>query len=493
MLNQKIVVSGFFFLVIIFYSYFFSQNKIVYADDIASLLNQATAACSQAESTAGQSFGCTDFGQLYSSMNNANQMSNQMQNFESTLSTGMSVLNNLFGSMFQGVEQKMGQTVNQEIQKAYADPQVQRAIYQQKQREVYDSYALGRAGVGTGMGFAPKSRYASKVPYQVSPYHSQRNPVYENPGPPSYNDSNRNQHPDGQKRGGTAFFGLGGNSHSPLDSDPNVVDLRNQAVPAVLDQMPVQGRQLVQKNQNSFDFDGTGQGDNRVSFKRPFSNKNQNYDVSAGQAQTWKSNADNFMKQSNTYATKLFERWNEDFFKPLQKKYFLPQEQKPISLDSAIERNLADEKLMGKKKCNFYAASIGKNMGVPYFMSYPKKVDEANRIYNFIQYAVGDPKTSGWREITPEEAQKRANKGKFVIAVAKSKPGYPNGHIAVVAPKPMSRDQTTDDSQLPWVRDNNHPESSVRANWAFKSLRNNKAEAAKADTEEPIWAVWEGP
>ena len=66
--------------------------------------------------------------------------------------------------------------------------------------------------------------------------------------------------------------------------------------------------------------------------------------------------------------------------------------------------------------------------------------------------------------------------------------------IAVVAPDDpelMARDETSDTSRLPWVRDNNHSNLSVRANHAFTSLKNQGAE--KANTEKPIWAVWEGP
>ena len=44
------------------------RKERAYADDIMNLLNQATETCSQAEATAGQSFGCRNFGSMYSSM-----------------------------------------------------------------------------------------------------------------------------------------------------------------------------------------------------------------------------------------------------------------------------------------------------------------------------------------------------------------------------------------------------------------------------------------
>ncbi len=495
MLNRRVITSGILFLMVACHVFLRSQTETAYADDISSLLDQATATCSQAESTAGQSFGCTNFGSLYSSMSGTNQMSNQMQEFGSAVSTGMNLLGNLFGSGLQGLQQQMGQSVqqgpNQEIQNNM-NQQVQQSLYEQKQRQLYNSYALGQTGISNLTGFIPKSTRTSNGPYQTTPYHSQRNPLYEDPGPPSYNNDNRNQRSDGQTRGSTAFFGLGGTPRTQLDSDPRVVDLRNPAVPAALDQAPFQGRGLVQKNPNSFDFDGTGKGDNRIFFKQRGGNVGAPYDVSSAQAQTLKSPSVGmgFMKQSSDYITKLLKGWSPSANNQVERGYFLPKEQKPMPLHTAIEENMRSEKVTGRVKCNFYAASIGKNMGVPYFMSYPDKVDQANRIYDFIQYAIGDPKTSGWKEITPEKAQELANEGKFVIAVAKSKVAKDSGHIAVVAPKTMSRDMATDTSQLPWVRDNNFPNSSVRANYAFTSLKNQGAE--KADTGKPIWAVWEG-
>lgn len=456
------------------------QVKAAYPDDISSLLDQATQTCAEAEATAGQSFGCTNFGSLYSNMSSVNQMPSQMQEFESAVSTGMNLLGDLFGSGLESLQQQMGRSLHEDVLQA---------INEQNQRQHYDSYAMGQTGMGNLMGFIPKSTQKSDVPYHMSPYHSQINPLYEDPGPAASNDDGSRRPSEGQSPGSTSFFGLGGEPRAQMESDPQVVDLRNPAVPAAFDQPPFQGKGLVPKHPDSFDFDGTGHADNRVSFKNDGRDSSGPYSVSSMQADTLKASGGGLgaVKQAGDYIVNLFKDWNPSL--NLNGLSQMGTEARTKILTDAITENMSNEQSVGRVKCNYYVSAIGKKLGIPYFWSYPDRVDQADQMHGFIQQAVGDPKRSGWRELTPQEAQKLANEGKFVIAVAKSKSGAKHGHVAIVAPESMPHDKKTDTSQWPWVMDNNHPNLSVRANWSFTSLRNTGSE--KADTEKPIWAVWE--
>lgn len=152
---------------------------------------------------------------------------------------------------------------------------------------------------------------------------------------------------------------------------------------------------------------------------------------------------------------------------------------------------------IGEKRCNFFAGDVGRILGIPYFRDIldDKSPDGrlANEIYRFIEKAVASA-PSGWKRVTPLEAQALANEGKFVIAVARHKdPGPDNpGHIAVVAPELIPRaDHPGDDGAYPWIRDNVTYTLSKRANYRFDSLSGKARREGTVSTVEPLWAAWD--
>lgn len=143
---------------------------------------------------------------------------------------------------------------------------------------------------------------------------------------------------------------------------------------------------------------------------------------------------------------------------------------------------------IGPMECNRFVGKIGLLMNIPYFRDVltdpiPDK-RLANRLYRFVKKAVAS-KASGWRAVTPEEADKLADRGRFVIGVAENKHPSPDnhGHIALVAPSWLPHAVAKDGEYLgsgPWIRSSNNGTNSVRASKQFGS-----------SVVTPIWAVWE--
>lgn len=153
-------------------------------------------------------------------------------------------------------------------------------------------------------------------------------------------------------------------------------------------------------------------------------------------------------------------------------------------LTQGIDRAGRTPGCVGPRQCNYFVGKIGELIDIPYFrhVRTDKSSDGrmANEMYHFISKAV-ESKPSGWKAITPEEAQTLANRGRFVIGVAEHVTPSPtsHGHIVIVAPTPMPR--TGDGSGSgPWVRDSQNPNLSVRASKRFGS-----------SVVTPIWAVWQ--
>jgi hypothetical protein len=142
---------------------------------------------------------------------------------------------------------------------------------------------------------------------------------------------------------------------------------------------------------------------------------------------------------------------------------------------------------IGGDYCNFFVARIGRDRNIPYFRDVlypgsspnqiggPDEARRANEIYDFISKAVRS-NASGWRQLTPDEAQELADRGKFVIGVSRNHDPSRSGHLAVVAPAQMSN---AGSGTGPWVRDAQHPAQSVKASRRFGS-----------SVVTPIWAVW---
>lgn len=141
----------------------------------------------------------------------------------------------------------------------------------------------------------------------------------------------------------------------------------------------------------------------------------------------------------------------------------------------------------GGNFCNYFVARIGQVRNIPYFRDvlYPRSPSndiggpdegrKANQIYDFIAEAVRSG-ASGWRELSASEAQAYANRGKFVVGVARSHDPGASGHVGVVAPAQMPK---SGPGSGPWVRDAQSPAASVRASARFGSR-----------VTAPIWAVW---
>jgi hypothetical protein len=160
---------------------------------------------------------------------------------------------------------------------------------------------------------------------------------------------------------------------------------------------------------------------------------------------------------------------------------------------SAIEHAARCPGCIGGDYCNFFVAAIGEKLDIPYFRDiiYPGKKENkiggpdeerrANEIYSFIYKAVGND-NSGWRMVSPKEGQELANQGRFVIGVAESIDLSCPGHIAIVAPAQLLKGGH---GSGPWIRDAQHPTSSVHA---IKSFGPNRKLGYRVGP--PIWAVW---
>ena len=161
----------------------------------------------------------------------------------------------------------------------------------------------------------------------------------------------------------------------------------------------------------------------------------------------------------------------------------------------------------GDTKCNRYAAAIGTMLKIPYFdhicyrdekhqsicKQEHRKDFKANDMYEFLEKATLNLHT-GWQVVDEASAQHLADKGKFVVAVAKSVSPTPesegeHGHIAIVAPQFLGKDVDPDHVAKvgkPFLRDNVYNEGSVTSNWVFSSkyLKDMKV-------GEPFYAVWD--
>ncbi len=154
----------------------------------------------------------------------------------------------------------------------------------------------------------------------------------------------------------------------------------------------------------------------------------------------------------------------------------------------AIDAAAAAPGCIGGDYCNFFVARIARTRNVAYFRDVlfpgslpndiggPDEVRRANELYEFIARAVRS-KPSGWRQLSEEEAQQLANRGKFVIGTARSFNPASSGHVAVVAPSQMTKAGA---GTGPWVRDAQNPMRSIKASQRFGS-----------SVVAPIWAVWE--
>lgn len=152
-------------------------------------------------------------------------------------------------------------------------------------------------------------------------------------------------------------------------------------------------------------------------------------------------------------------------------------------LTDAIEGAAKTPGCIGAKECNYFVGRIGELANVPYFRDIlSDKTNDgrtANIVYNFVTKAVSS-KASGWRAVTAEDAQRLANRGRFVIGVARHRKPSPtnHGHIVIVSPSPMSH--AGEVGTGPWVRDSQNPNLSVRASMRFGH-----------SVISPIWAVWD--
>jgi hypothetical protein len=129
--------------------------------------------------------------------------------------------------------------------------------------------------------------------------------------------------------------------------------------------------------------------------------------------------------------------------------------------------------------CNYFVSDVGQALDVPYFRD---RVDDerlADQMYQFISGATSS-RASGWRRVGEEEAQEFAERGQFVVAVARGYSGHP-GHVAVAVPAGFTVDPNNIGLHLPWVRDGQHPHASQKASGRFGTT-----------VSAPIWAVWVG-
>jgi len=147
-------------------------------------------------------------------------------------------------------------------------------------------------------------------------------------------------------------------------------------------------------------------------------------------------------------------------------------------LSAAIEKAARFPIAVGPCKCNLFAGKVAETAGVPYFNSILNTDHDrtANVIFGFIEKATGSP-PSGWKILSEKEAQENADSGRFVVGVARSIDQESHGHIVVVVPSTWNRLEQPGTG--PWVRDNLHPDRSIRASRRFG-----------ATVVKPVYAVW---
>lgn len=151
------------------------------------------------------------------------------------------------------------------------------------------------------------------------------------------------------------------------------------------------------------------------------------------------------------------------------------------NLMHAIDRAAKAPSCVGEA-CNYFVGKIGELLDVPYFRDILTDTSSdgrlANEIYSFVARAV-QTRASGWRAVPPEEAQQLANRGRFVIGVARHIDPSSSHHGHIVIATPPSMPHAGNKGTGPWVRDSQNPDLSVRASKRFGS-----------SVVEPIWAVW---
>ena len=159
------------------------------------------------------------------------------------------------------------------------------------------------------------------------------------------------------------------------------------------------------------------------------------------------------------------------------------QESSQQALRNALEDAAKSPTCTGNISCNFFVGYIGTRLKIPYFKNVltTNNPDHyvANKMYDFISKA-GQSRPSGWRLVGPDDAQRMADSGKFVIAVARSVSPQEHGHIAIVVPSEW--DHKDEPGTTPWVRDGENPKFSRRASQRFGS-----------SVGEPLYAVWKDP
>lgn len=149
-------------------------------------------------------------------------------------------------------------------------------------------------------------------------------------------------------------------------------------------------------------------------------------------------------------------------------------------LTNAIGRAAKAPNCVGEA-CNLFVGKIAEQLEIPYFRDILRDNSSdgrlANEIYEFVRKAV-ESRPSGWRVVSPEEAQDLANRGRFVIGVARHTDPSPtnHGHVVVVTPAWMPHGGAQGSGPL--VRDSQNPNLGVRASKRFGS-----------SVVRPIWAV----
>jgi hypothetical protein len=152
----------------------------------------------------------------------------------------------------------------------------------------------------------------------------------------------------------------------------------------------------------------------------------------------------------------------------------------------------------GAGECNFFVGKVAELAGVPYFNAIftDRSSDggNANKIYDFVSKAT-QGKPSGWKIVSETEAQELANRGRFVIGVARNVSPSNHGHVVLVAPSdPRQLQHAADTGSGPWVRDSKHFNESVRSSYSF-CLQGSECSRKKPQntTVKPIYAVWDYP
>src|SRR4029077_8430196 len=108
----------------------------------------------------------------------------------------------------------------------------------------------------------------------------------------------------------------------------------------------------------------------------------------------------------------------------------------------AVEVSARSPKCTGSGNCNFFVGKTGEQLNVPYFKNvlHAKNPDRylANNMFAFISNATKSG-PSGWRKVPAYEVQGLANRGFFVVGVARNVRATGHGHIVIVVPASAER------------------------------------------------------